>query len=148
MYDFFAQASSLHTNEQARAIKFYVEPSSVQINRASILELSVHSKCPVEREPGRRIKNIINSSVRLEHRSEPAGVRVVGRGLEDGQNGKNFILFVCPFQTPIPAGTVGARCLPAAGPATGHPLLHSFILPCRRRRPDVNFRLLGGDYLS
>ena len=47
MYDFFAQASSLHTNEQARAIKFYVEPSSVQINRASILELSVHSKCPV-----------------------------------------------------------------------------------------------------
>ena len=47
MYDFFAQASSLHTNEQARAIKFYVEPSSVQINRASILELSVHSKFPV-----------------------------------------------------------------------------------------------------
>jgi hypothetical protein len=47
MYDFFAQASSLHTNEQARAIKFYVEPSSVQINRASILELSVHCKCPV-----------------------------------------------------------------------------------------------------
>jgi hypothetical protein len=47
MYDFFAQASSLHTNEQARAIKFYVEPSSVQLNRASILELSVHSKCPV-----------------------------------------------------------------------------------------------------
>ena len=51
MYDFFAQASSLHTNEQARAIKFYVEPSSVQINRASILELSVHSKCPVRQVP-------------------------------------------------------------------------------------------------
>ena len=47
MYDFFAQASSLHTNEQAGAIKFYVELVSVQINRASILELSVHSKCPV-----------------------------------------------------------------------------------------------------
>ena len=53
MYDFFAQASSLHTNEQARAIKFYVEPSSVQINRASILELSVHCKCPVGTDSGK-----------------------------------------------------------------------------------------------
>jgi hypothetical protein len=47
MYDFFVQASSLHTNEQAGAKKSYFGRANIQINRASILELSVHCKCPV-----------------------------------------------------------------------------------------------------